>query len=642
MPYISPDWLQYLSDEKREHLLATHMRIGYHPEAGDDLMIPEVDRRAGTYILGKSGMGKSALLENMIDADMRAGNAVIVIDPHTDLVAHCLAQVPSDRLAQAFLLDMEDERFPFGINLFSVGTIRSETERTQHVNRITHVFNVLWPETRNQQHMPRYLRSAILTLLDNPGSTLVDMYSLLKNEPYRRSLVARVNDQSVREFWEAYEAMMPAARVQQALPLINRLESLFMGRSLVRNIVGQRQNTIDFRQAIEHREIILIRLPVKILGSDAQLVGTILMSQIHAAVFSFANVPEQKRPGVSVYVDEFQTFSSSDFAEIFTEGRKFSIRLTIANQYKSQLPDYLQEAVDATRTQICFRTTIDDARDMARMFPEQEATIQPEDIEAHPVAHLLTYGSDNPFVQVFIDQYLRPLQGHKRGNRVEMNHFDFDWIEGKRLDNPREADPTPYLDSLLYQVMRNHDADVSIPAQAVIGFANCGQKFYGQVRGMKNSDNVLKNEVQFPRNVVAMDDDGLRWTRPPRSGMEQLFHCIFHLRMTMYALEQEPIGKKTTSSTNEVAQMLSSLPPRAAFVRTTDTVGVIYTNNTPPRLTGQDLVQRAKIILTQTRQKYCHTRAEIEQALTQPRTVAATTPASNTKMPVAVSRWEEV
>jgi hypothetical protein len=321
---------------------------------------------------------------------------------------------------------------------------------------------------------------------------------------------------------------------------------------------------------------------------------------------------------------------------LFSEGRKFGLKLTVAHQYRNQLPSYLQDSTMTARTKVCFQLTPEDGREMAQVFPAQADTLKGEDIEPHPVNYLLTYSSDDPIVKTFIETYLRPLQGRKRGNRVESDHFSFDWINGKQLDNPRESDPTPYLDNLLYTAMRTGNANPVIPPDAVIGFSNCGHDFYAKVRGMQRNDWLLSPQATFPKGlVVPAPGGGLRWTRKPESGTEHLYHYLFHLRMMLYALVENPLGKKSVPSSTAVGQMLTNLPRRAAFVRSAETVGVIYTEDTPDHLQGRELVKRIQAILTQNRNKYSHPKDEVERLFTQPGdTTAAPAPPT--------ARWEDI
>src|SRR5258708_36227148 len=138
-----------------------------------------------------------------------------------------------------------------------------------------HFFEVLWGDVLGQQNLPRYLRAATITLFSNPGSTLVDMYDFLLNDSIREQMLRNVSDPTIKQFWDyQYNSKSPSVRSKEISSLINRLETLFVGRSLIRNIVGQSATTIDFRAAIENREILLIKLPLKTLPQDAQLIGT--------------------------------------------------------------------------------------------------------------------------------------------------------------------------------------------------------------------------------------------------------------------------------------------------------------------------------------------------------------------------------
>src|SRR5258708_2660848 len=236
-----------------------------------------------------------------------------------------------------------------------------------------HFFEVLWGDVLGQQNLPRYLRAATIALFSNPGSTLVDMYDFLLNDSLREKMLKNVSDPTIKQFWEyQYDSKSPSVRVREIAPLINRLEALFMGRSLVRNIVGQSATTIDFRKAIENKEILLIKLPLKTLPQDASLIGTMLIAQIYAAIFSFSDMPQEKRPGFSLFVDEFQHFATTDFSEMFTEGRKFGARVTLAHQFRDQIPDTLKTvraAMMTARTKICFQTTPEDSSEMPQVFP---------------------------------------------------------------------------------------------------------------------------------------------------------------------------------------------------------------------------------------------------------------------------------
>ena len=634
MPFYSKDYLDSLSEQAQGNIVSTHTLLGYHPEVKDYFLIPDADRFAGMYVLGVQGVGKSSLLEYMIYQDIGVKNtAVIVIDPHGDLINHVIGQVQADDetdCSRMFLFDLQDEAHPFGVNVFSGKKHQTAISQTQAVDRVMHIFEVLWGDVLSQQSLPRYLRAATIALFANPGSTLVDMYDFLLNDSLREKMLRNVTDPTITQFWEyQYNSKSPSFRYREIAPLINRLESLFMGRSLVRNIVGQSATTIDFRAAIENKEILLIKLPLKTLPQDARLIGTILVAQIHAAIFSFADLPQNKRPGFSLFVDEFQHFATTDFSEMFTEGRKFGARVTLAHQFRDQIPDTLKSvraAMMTPRTKICFQTTPEDAREMAQVFTSEASEVRPEDIDPTPCDYLLTYGHDDPDIRTFIDWYLRPIQSMKKAGRIEVTTwkipFAFEFVLNSMgtyiREKPKVIDPGPYLNSLLYQVMRTGNFDLPIPPEIILGFSNCGKGFYLVWDSLKKDAKAwyLSPEVDFPKELfVETADHKLRWIRPPKGSDEQFFHFLFFLRRTMSRLSFDPIGKRTTRSAAEIAQMLTSLPLRAAFVKSGEDVATIFTEDTPEMVSALIFEKRRGSIKERTHKRYCKPKSEGEQEI---------------------------
>lgn len=639
MPFRSQAQIASLSPEAYGRFLHNNYQLGLHPKTEDAFLVPMRDRYAGTYILGVQGSGKSGLLENLILQDIIMGNAVIVIDPHADLTTNCLAKIPLERVPNVHFFDMLDERHPFGLNIFNGINRNNPIALAQGIEHIRHVFSVVWPEVMSQSHLPRFLHAATIALIDNPGSTLVDMYTFLTNDSFRHRLLQNVRDPGVRQFWQMqYDDLSMSQRYQRVEPLVGRLESLFMGRSLVRNIVGQRETTINFRQAIFNREALLFSLPLKTLGHDARLVGTILTSLIHGAVFSFGDIPEDRRPGLSLYVDEFQEFATSDFDEMFTQGRKFGLRMTVAHQYRKQLSRELQSSTMTARTKICFQTAIEDSRETAPLFMGIDLKPKREDIEPKPVEHLRDNDSPEPIVQTLINWYIRPLKHHKHGNNIEIVKPGFRWghIPYWMLSvqppegNPEVFDPVPELNHLLREVMRTGDANIRIPSIVVYGFANSGRGFYS-VFNKPFKGRWLTPDISYPAHLVVDSGYGLHWTRPPENGKEQLYHFLFHLRGTMNYLAAHPISTKMSDKPAEIAQLLTQLPIRHALVRSGTDVGRIMTDQTMER-PDEDMVEAIYTnIKVQTIMKYCH-------QVTSPQS-ASPYPAPD--QPI-VPRWEEI
>lgn len=233
-------------------------------------------------------------------------------------------------------------------------------------------------------------------------------------------------------------------------------------------------------------------------------------------------------------------------------------------------------------------------------------------------------------VETFIETYLRPLQHQpKKEGRLLIRNPGFRpyslvhaFLGGKPSELPAVtvADPTSRLTKLLLDVERTGNPDVAIPGEVVLGYSGCVRhSFYGEFNNSFKKGWLLSPSVEYPPHlVVPTPDGGRRWTRPPEHGTEQLYHFIFHVRCLMEYLAKHPIGKKMTTSTSEVAQMLSMLPRRAVFIRSGDEIGVLYTQDTPPMVTGSALRERLEHIQTQTRQFYCRPKAEAEKDQRRP------------------------
>lgn len=641
MPYVSQAYLDWLGPAERNRFLHSHLPLGWHPDTKEGLLLPEEDRFAGMYVIGVQGVGKTRLLENIISYDAEVGHSIFVVDAHEDLTDDAIAQLPAHRLKDTHVLDVTDTSFPYGLNLFAHPKFADDLARDQAIERIQQVFEVLWPDVLKQQNLPLYLRMATIVLLDNPGATLPDMLTFLEDAPFRARLLSKVKDPSVVRFWQTrYDDLPEGERDRRVQPLTNRLTSLFVGRSLVKNILGQHRTSIHFRTAIENKEIVFIKLPVKRLKQDASLIGTILLSQLHAALFSFADLPQAQRPGFTLIVDECQNFVSNSLAEAFTEGRKFGVRTVWGHQGRYQIPEFLQQATMTARTKICFQVTPDDAREMAYVFPDTKKSVLPTE---HACEEMLRKTADFPEpVQAFVEIWLRPLQAKRRGSNVLIKdvgnhpailvhqvHGALSGYDTKTMHpEVRVADPTDYLDNLFYQVMRSGDPNIPLPREAVLGFGDIYHPSFYQYAIRAGADKLGPN-AELPPQLLG---------RNPEKATEFLMHCIFSIREVMQCLAANPIGKESEAKTGEVARMLTGLPKRAAFIRAAETVGPIFSFATPRP--APDAHERLSVIQAQTRLKYCYPREDIEQAILNDEAIPAVASPSNPA--VRMSRWEQL
>jgi GTPase SAR1 family protein len=596
-------------------------QIVYRTTLGEDrqtraiVAVENAERQSGCYVLGVQGVGKSSLLESMINQDLNKGYAMIVLDPHGDLIDHVIAQMPEKRVKDAYVLDIEDAAFPFGLNLLTVPRGANDVEKQRAHDRMLHVFEKCFPDTSHML-LEKYLGNIAPVFFAHPGYTIAEIPKFLRDDTFRKHMLSsKAVRLFVREFWEEeYEGMSASRRQTETASLSTRLNR-FVRSPIVGNIIGQSSTTIDFRRAIENKEIIFIRLPIKTLPEDAAFIGTMLIAQIHAAIFSFGDLPLEKRPGFSLFVDEFQHFATSDFAEMFTEGRKFGSRVTVAHQFRGQIPEYLASATLTARTKICFQAQGEDAGKIAALFVQEPKNLRTEDIFPHVVKHLLTYGHSERTIDWFIKQYLQQVQS--AGRKIKVTSWDAGamkrlWGYDRKKEMPEVDNPLALLNTLLYEAETKKKWDAPIPYEVLMGFSNCGDGFYNTLRKA-----VKDGRLSEFQTVKAIENKSQ--TRALLSGSkEEIDQCIdflVTLRSVMAILSLEPLGEKKKQSVTEVAQQIISLPRRHALVKIGEGISEIKTLDTPIGVSGRSLELRKIAIKEHTRERYCRPVEVVEEEI---------------------------
>ncbi|MGC3971617.1 MAG: type IV secretion system DNA-binding domain-containing protein [Pirellulales bacterium] len=300
------------------------------------------DRRRHLYVVGKTGMGKSTLLQNLIGEDIVAGRGCCLVDPHGDLADSVLAAVPSYRTNDVILFDAGDHAHPVAFNpLADVLPDR----RPLVASSILTAFKKLYADSWGPR-MEHILRNSVLTLLEVPGSSLVSLARLLGDARYRDSLVSRLEDPVVRAFWQREFAAMPARLQAEAIAPVQNKVGHFVSSPLLRNILGQPRSTINLRTIMDCGQVLIVNLSKGRIGEDASdLLGALLVSSIQLAAMSRADAEESQCPDFFLYVDEFQSFATESFASILSEARKYRLCLTLANQYLVKMEESIAAAV---------------------------------------------------------------------------------------------------------------------------------------------------------------------------------------------------------------------------------------------------------------------------------------------------------
>ena len=357
-------------DEKITTLGRTNFR-GAHGVFG----IKPLDRRRHIYVIGKTGMGKSTLLENMIYSDIMAGKGVGLIDPHGDLADAILSFIPPNRTNDVVLIDPADKEYAVAFNMLeNVDPALNSIVCSGLVG----IFKKIYAESWGPR-LEHILRNTILALLEYPGTTMLGITRILQDEEFRKKIVKKIEDPVVKSFWvNEFAKMSDRLRTEAISPIQNKVGQ-FLSSHTIRNIVGQPKSTVDLRFCMDKGKIVIINLSKGKIGEDnSALLGAMFITKFQLDAMSRATIPEKDRKDFYLYVDEFQNFATESFATILSEARKYRLNLTMANQYIAQMPDEVRDAVFGNvGSVLSFQVGFDDAEYITQQFAEE---ILPNDL----------------------------------------------------------------------------------------------------------------------------------------------------------------------------------------------------------------------------------------------------------------------
>ena len=333
------------------------------------------DRRRHTYVIGKTGMGKTTLLENMILSDIYAGHGCCYIDPHGDTAEKLIDYIPSWRINDVVYFNPSDVDYPVGFNI-----LESIDDSMKHLVAagMMGVFKKLWEGVWSAR-MEYILNNTILALMDTPGTTLLGINRMLSDEEYRNQIIMNVTDPIVKQFWVKEFGSYQQKFASEAVAPIQNKVGQFLSASIIRNIVAQAKSAMNVRQVMDDEKIFIVNLSKGRIGEDAsRLLGGLIITKIQMSAMERVDVPEDQRNDFYMYVDEFQNFAVESFASILSEARKYRLNLIMAHQYIAQLTEEVRDAVFGNvGTLISFRVGSPDA---AFMEDEFMPRFIPEDI----------------------------------------------------------------------------------------------------------------------------------------------------------------------------------------------------------------------------------------------------------------------
>lgn len=341
------------------------------------IKIKRADRRRHTYIIGKSGVGKSVLLANMAIQDILNGEGVCVLDPHGDLIQDILERVPPERAEDVIVFSPADLERPLALNLLEYDE-RYPEQKSFVINEMIGIFDKLYDlKATGGPMFEQYMRNAMLLIMSDPasGSTLMEIPRVLADENFRRIKLERCTNKTVVDFWtkEAEKAGGEAA-LANIVPYITSKLTSFISNDMMRPIIGQQKSAFNLRDVMDKQKILLVELPKGTVGEmNAYLLGMILVGKILMAALSRTDMPANERKDFYLYIDEFQNFTTNSICQILSEARKYALNLIIAHQYVGQLTKNnnteIKDAVFGNvGTMITFKIGSEDAEFLVKEF----------------------------------------------------------------------------------------------------------------------------------------------------------------------------------------------------------------------------------------------------------------------------------
>ena len=336
--------------------------------------IRDEDRRRHLWVIGKTGTGKSTMLENMAVDDMKKDRGICYIDPHGDACEILLDYIPKRRINDVIYFNPADRDFPITINPLEV---RNKEEAELVVSGLMAIFTKVWANVWSAR-MEYILRNSFLTLAEVPNSTLADVLSLISDLAYRSRIVARLEDQSLVHFWKNEFDKMPPNLQKEAIAPIQNKVGQFVTSPMIRRVIGSPKSTISLETVMNDGKILLANLSQGRLGEDnSALLGAMLITKLQLVAMRRVDMEESKRKDFYLYVDEFQNFATTSFIKILSEARKYRLSIILANQYMAQIPEDVQKAILGNAGTItCFALGASDAdilkKEFAEVFSEKD------------------------------------------------------------------------------------------------------------------------------------------------------------------------------------------------------------------------------------------------------------------------------
>ncbi len=324
------------------------------------------DRRYHMYVVGKTGVGKSTLLLNMIGQDIGNNEGICVLDPHGDLIEKALKAIPESRIKDLIYFNPQYTEQSLYFNPLEVLNYK---ESHLVVSSLMSVFKKIWADSWGPR-LEYILRNALSTLVEFSNSTLIDLQRILRDKDFRLKVTARLKNEQLKNFWlNEFEKYPPHFQQEAISPIQNKIGQ-FLNNPILKEIVSQPKSSFNLREIMDSGKILLVNLSKGKIGEDSTfLLGAMLITKIGLTALSRQDMPEEKRKDFYLYVDEFQSFATSSFSDILSEARKYRLNLILANQYLNQIDEKVRGAIFGNvGTIISFKVGLEDAKFLAEEF----------------------------------------------------------------------------------------------------------------------------------------------------------------------------------------------------------------------------------------------------------------------------------
>jgi CxxC-x17-CxxC domain-containing protein len=345
------------------------------------------DRRRHFYVVGKTGTGKTTMIQNMAIQDIQNGRGVAIVDPHGEFAETVIKAIPTSRINDIIYFNPADQEYPIAFNVMEKVDVEY---RHLIASGLVGVFKKIWADSWGPR-LEYILRNAILALLEYPGSTLLGVTRMLVDKNYRERVIDKVTDPVVKSFWVDEFTKWNDRVLQEVISPIQNKVGQFLSSALIRNIVGQTKSAFNIRELMDEGKVLIMNLSKGRIGEDnSALLGAMMITKIQLAAMARVDVPESQRKDFYLYVDEFQNFATDSFANILSEARKYHLNLIIAHQYIGQLmtdtSTRVRDAVFGNVGTICaFRVGAEDAEFLEKEF---EPVFTAQDLVNLPNRHI--------------------------------------------------------------------------------------------------------------------------------------------------------------------------------------------------------------------------------------------------------------